>query len=242
MANKQYELFGCRYVCAEEDEHLCGATLLHIDSTSRPVVLPMMDFQGIYRIASMLHLVLFSLATWCVRSFPSWLCLHFYLRGSCLLQGWRRWVVTACFVPGVGFMVDYMDTEALKFYLHVSLSQTPRSGRAPGRRAALSGRAHSNFIFVVFYFVKYVTWFLEFTYWLFLTYANAPGPSGDRGEMPWRSLACAARFTQKIRWCFLSLVQFRGPRSCRPQPLGSPSQRHKAGTRTSLMSMCRRAF
>ena len=32
-------------------------------------------------------------------------------------------------------------------------------------------------------FMKYVTWFLEFTFWLILMYANAPGPSRERGEM-----------------------------------------------------------
>ena len=96
-----------------------------------------------------------------------------------------------------------------------------RSGRCPGRRAALSGRVHSGFIFVVFFFVKYVTWFLEFAYWLILNFANAPAPCGDRGEMAMAiaRLPCAL-YTQCIRWCFLSVVLFRGPWSCRPQPRG----------------------
>ena len=41
---------------------------------------------------------------------------------------------------------------------------------------------------MVFYVVKYVTWLLKFTYWLILNCANAPGPSGDRGEMAMASL------------------------------------------------------
>ena len=94
---------------------------------------------------------------------------------------------------------------------------------------------------VDFYIVKYVTWFLEFFYWHMLNYAEAPGPSEDRGEMavaiarspglPVRSTAGASFSplysfpwrgplpTQCVRCCPLSLHSLRSW-SCRPQPRG----------------------
>ena len=46
---------------------------------------------------------------------------------------------------------------------------------------------------VVFYVVKYVTWFLEFAHTLLLNYANAPCPFGDRGRWQWRCRETASR-------------------------------------------------
>ena len=37
--------------------------------------------------------------------------------------------------------------------------------------------------------------FIDFVYWLTLTFTKAPGPSGDRGRWPWRALRwCAPRW------------------------------------------------
>ena len=37
--------------------------------------------------------------------------------------------------------------------------------------------------------------FIDFVYWLTLTFTKAPGPSGDRGGWPWRALRwCAPRW------------------------------------------------
>ena len=63
---------------------------------------------------------------------------------------------------------------------------------------------------VVFYVVKYVTWFLEFAFLPLLNFANGPCPSWDRGEM---AMALAPRLapfpSQYVRCCPLSLYSLR---------------------------------
>ena len=91
----------------------------------------------------------------------------------------------------------------------------------------MSAKFHSDFILGVFYFVKYVTWFLEFACWLFLTFVVPPGPRGEgNGD---RSPALRA-YTQYIRCCLLCLVQCSGPWSCRPQPRGAAERQPLART------------
>ena len=68
------------------------------------------------------------------------------------------------------------------------------------------------------HFVKYVTWFLEFTYWLILKYAKPPGPSGDRGEMAMAIARLPCVLYAVHRMVFSSLVQFHGP--CAGDPGG----------------------
>ena len=158
--------------------------------TPRPVVLPMMDFQGIYRIAS-------SSSFWCCSLWPRGAYALFPHGIVCISTFGAQ--LSPLRMATLGFdsvfrprgrihcrQHGHGGPEVLLARLTGTVSATLslyKPSAAPGRRAASSGRVHSNFIFVVFYFVKYVTWFLEFTYWLFLKYANAPRPSGDRGEM-----------------------------------------------------------
>ena len=51
---------------------------------------------------------------------------------------------------------------------------------------------------VVFCVMKYVTWSLDFAYWLLLNLENALGPFGGRGRWQWRSLARLPFLTQYI--------------------------------------------
>ena len=64
---------------------------------------------------------------------------------------------------------------SLQVLLLIRCHAFPRSQSCCGLH--VSGRQ------LVFHFLKYVTWFLEFVYWHILNFANAPGPFGERGEM-----------------------------------------------------------
>ena len=94
---------------------------------------------------------------------------------------------------------------------------------------------------VVFYVVKYVTWFLEFAFLPLLNFANAPGPSWDRGEM---AMALAPRLapfsSQYVRCCPLSLYSLRSlelPATTEGGlPRDSLSLGHKAGTWTAVLT------
>ena len=95
--------------------------------------------------------------------------------------------------------------------------------------------------------MKYVTWFLEFTFWLTLMHANAPDPSGDRREMAMAiaRLPCALYAVHQMVFflpCTVSGSLELLATTVGRLPRGSSSQRHKAGTWTYLMSVCRGAF
>ena len=84
---------------------------------------------------------------------------------------------------------------------------------------------------MVFYVVKYVTWLLKFTYWLILNYANAPGPSGDRGEM-----ATASLVHQMLSFLLCTFSRSLELPATTEGGLsrGSLSPGHKAGTWTAV--------
>ena len=63
--------------------------------------------------------------------------------------------------------------------------------------------------------------FVNFANRLTLKFTKAPGPSGDRGGWPWRALRWCAPRWPGCTFFWQVPVQFCGPWSCWPQPLGS---------------------
>ena len=100
---------------------------------------------------------------------------------------------------------------------------------------------------VVFYVVKYVTWFLEFAFLPLLNFANAPGPSWDRGEMamalaprlaPFPFTVCQMLSTLPVQFAVLGAAGHNRGGAAERQPLARTQGRNLDRSLTSKPTPC----